>query len=338
MPPVDRNNPIRAKSSESEYSLMEFMQQYPDDATCLEALWRKRHAPDGEHARCPHCDELRVFKRYDTAQQRQSWSCTACAFKLHPTAGTIFHKSSTSLHLWFYAMYLMASTRCGISAKQLERELGVTYKTAWRMAHLIRNELMADEGGSFGGEVEMDETYIGGKERNKALRKAGRPGVGSKKVAVFGMVERKGRVRAVKVANAKRATLLPHVVRHVFDDTMIYTDEFKSYDVLTGWGYNHRRIRHGEGVYVSGDVHTNTIEGFWSLVKRGIGGVYHSVSAKHLQGYLNEYVWRYNQRHVERPGSRRYFFGRRFGVDGFGALATLFSMASKSLRFGIGIS
>jgi len=142
MPPVNRNEPIRAASSESRYSLMEFMQEFPDDATCLEWLWRNRFSEDGTHATCPKCETERVFKRYGTAQQRQSWTCTACGDHLHPTAGTIFHKSSTSLHLWFYAMYLMTSTRCGISAKQMERELGVTYKTAWRMCHLIRNVLM----------------------------------------------------------------------------------------------------------------------------------------------------------------------------------------------------
>ena len=142
MPPVNRNKPVRAKSSESQCSLVEFMRAYPDDATCLEWLWLNRYSPDGEHAECPKCETMRVFKRYGTAQTRQSWTCTGCGHHLHPTAGTIYHKSSTSLHLWFYAMYLMSSTRCGISAKQLERELGVTYKTAWRMAHLIRNELM----------------------------------------------------------------------------------------------------------------------------------------------------------------------------------------------------
>jgi transposase-like protein len=271
---------------------MEFMKQYPDDATCLEALWRKRYSPDGEHAYCPTCETERVFKRYQTAQQRQSWSCTACGDKLHPTAGTIFHKSSTSLHLWFYAMYLMASTRCGISAKQLERELGVTYKTAWRMAHLIRHELMAGDGKTFSGAVETDETYIGGHEPQI---RPGRP-ANTKKAVAFGMVERKGRVRAVPVANAKSKTLLPHITERVLPATIIYTDEHMGYARLPRLGYDHRRINHREKVSVSGDVHTNTIEGFWSLVKRGIDGVYHAVSAKHLQGYLNEYAWRYNQR------------------------------------------
>ena len=142
---VDRNKPVRAKSSDSQYSLMEFMRDFPDDATCLNWLWRTRYSEDGEHADCEKCGKRRSFKRYETTQRRQSWTCTACGTHIHPTAGTIYHKSSTSLHLWFYAMYLMTSTRCGISAKQLEREIGVTYKTAWRMMKLIRQELMTDE-------------------------------------------------------------------------------------------------------------------------------------------------------------------------------------------------
>jgi transposase-like protein len=125
---------------------MEFMAEFPDDDACLAYLWRSRYSPDGEHAICPRCQVERTFHRYHTAQQRQSWTCSACGLHVHPTAGTIFHKSSTSLKLWFYALYLITSTRCGISAKQLERELGVTYKTAWRMFNVIRNSLMAEDG------------------------------------------------------------------------------------------------------------------------------------------------------------------------------------------------
>lgn len=293
MPPVNRNKPKRAKSSESQYSLMEFMQEFPDDATCLEWLWRTRYSPDGVHAECPKCEFYREFKRYDTSQRRQSWTCNGCGYHVHPTAGTIFHKSSTSLHLWFYSMYLMTSTRCGISAKQLERELGVTYKTAYRMATKIRQELMTQDDEPLSGEVEADETYIGGKRRNTPR---GRPGPNSHKVPVFGLVERKGRVRAVAVPNVKKATVMPQIVRHVIPATTMYTDELRSYDGLARAGYGHERVNHSAQVYVSGDVHVNTIEGFWSLTKRGIGGVFHSVSAKHLQGYLNEYAWRYNHR------------------------------------------
>jgi transposase-like protein len=190
---------------------MEFMQEFPNDDACLEWLWRARHAPDGQHAHCPKCDAKTAFKKYGTAQQRQSWTCTACGHHLHPTAGTIFHKSSTSLHLWFYAIYLMTSTRCGISAKQLERELGVTYKTAWRMMHLIRAKLMDQGDTTLSGRVEADETYMGGRRRGRT----GRPAEGERMVPVFGMVERGGKVVALTIPNVKRATLMPHITQRV---------------------------------------------------------------------------------------------------------------------------
>ncbi len=158
MPGVDRNKPKRAGSSGSGYSLMEFMREFPDDETCLDWLWRSRHAPDGHTADCPSCECPRRFHR---VKDRPAYDCDTCGHHLHPTAGTIFHRSSTSLHLWFYAMFLISQTRCGISAKHLERELGVTYKTAWRMFNLIRNQLMEQDNEPLSGEVEADETYVG---------------------------------------------------------------------------------------------------------------------------------------------------------------------------------
>lgn len=310
---TDRNNPGNAASSDSQMTVLEFMREFPDDATCLEWLWQQRFSPDGEHAHCERCGEVRRFARYATKQRRQSWTCTHCGLHVHPTAGTIFHKSSTSLQLWFYAMYLMTSTRCGISAKQLERELGVTYKTAWRMFHLIRGELM-DEGDTvLEGEVEMDETVIGGALRAGETRKiaalptqAERKSMAQKinaerKAMVFGAVERGGRVVAKVVPDRKKHTLMEHVEQRVLPAAVVFTDELKSYDTLTARGYQHHRIQHAANVYVRGEVHTNTIEGFWSLLKNGLRGVYHSVSQKHLQGYLNEYAWRYNHRHDDEP-------------------------------------
>ncbi|HEX9993705.1 MAG TPA: IS1595 family transposase [Acidimicrobiales bacterium] len=310
MAQVDRNNPKRAASSESSWSLMEFLRDFPDDAACLEWLWRTRYSPDGEHAHCPKCDRERVFKKYAMCNRNTSWSCTGCGHHVHPTAGTIFHKSSTSLKLWFYAMYLMVSTRCGISAKQLERELGVTYKTAWRMFHLIRNELMVqDDTEPFSGEVEIDETFVGGKPRQadraryshlptSAMRQsAAVRHAMSKKVTVLGMVERGGRVAAHVVPRADAESIMPHVVERVLPESTVYTDEATHYTAsVPNAGYQHRRIHHKARVYVEGDVHTNTIEGFWSLVKSSLRGTHHAVSAKYLQGYLNEYVWRYNRR------------------------------------------
>jgi transposase-like protein len=279
---------------------MEFMREFPDDDACLEWLWRTRYSADGTHAACPKCEAETAFRRYETRQQRQSWTCTLCGLHIHPTAGTIFHKSSTSLHLWFYAIYLMTSTRCGISAKQLEREIGVTYKTAWRMMNLIRTKLMAQDDTRLSGTIEADETYVGGRPRyRKPIEKQRRTGRGTKKAPVFAMVQRRGHVVALHVPNVKRSTLLPHLVERVLPKSTVYTDELPVYTGILKSRYDHKRIHHSQRIYVAGDVHTNTVEGFFSLVKRGIGGVYHSVSTKHLQSYLSEYAWRYNHRNGE---------------------------------------
>jgi transposase-like protein len=302
MPPVDRNDPQRCASSDSRTSLMEFMRDFPDDAACLEWLWRERWSEDGTHADCPKCKQRRAFKRYATTQRRQSWTCTKCGHHVHPTAGTIFHKSSTSLHLWFYALYLMTSTRCGISAKHLERELGVNYKTAWRMLNKIRNDLMDEDGiGPLSGDVEVDETAYGGKPR-ASLTRQGREAVNAHVAArptVMGMVERSGRVKARVVPSRTHHTLMGNVVEHVLPGSMVFTDEYTGYTGL-GKRYWHFRIPHAQKIYVQGDVHTQTIEGFFGLVKSGIRGTYHSVSRRWLQGYLNEYAWRYNRRSDER--------------------------------------
>lgn len=208
---------------------MEFMRDFPDDNACLTWLWNTRYAIDGDKAYCPKDGEKTRFKKYETGQQRQSWTCTKCGHHLHPTAGTIFHKSSTSLHLWFYAMYLMSSTRCGISAKQLERELGVTYKTAWRMFHLIRHELMTqDDHDPLIGEVEIDEMYVGGSRKNSVGRKPKRP-----KSTVLGMVERGGKVSAHVVEDNSALTMYPHIRKSVSIETQIFTDEHGAYDRFT---------------------------------------------------------------------------------------------------------
>jgi transposase-like protein len=283
---------------------MEFIREFPDDATCLEWLWRRRYSENGSHAYCAKCQQTRKFHR---VKSRPSYSCDHCGLHIHPTAGTIFHRSATSLHLWFYAMYLMTSTRCAVSAKHLERELGVGYKTAWRMANLIRNVLMSQEGEPpLSGDVEADETFFGGKPRaaeTRATKKITRlhqprtrPYTKKPKTPVFGAVERGGRIRAVVVANSSAATLGPVVRRYVLPSSALFTDEWKGYDRVGLEYREHHRIRHSEDIYVSGAVHTNTIEGFFGNLKNGIRGNYHSVSSKWLQGYLNEFCWRWNQR------------------------------------------
>jgi transposase len=194
MPPVDHNDPVRAKSSDSPLTLIGFMREFPDDAACLEWLWRERISEDGEHAECPKCEKTRKFHKLS---DHPAWSCDTCGHHLHPTAGTIFHKSSTSLQLWFYAMYLMASTRCGVSAKHLERELGVTYKTAWRMANLIRDQLMTqDEDEPLSGDVEFDESAGGAKHVRASDTRKGRQHViakMSRRPTIWAAVERGGR-------------------------------------------------------------------------------------------------------------------------------------------------
>jgi transposase len=278
------------------YTLKDFQRQYPDDATCLEWLKNSLY-PDGIY--CVKCE---ATTKHHRVVSRPSYSCDHCGHHVHPTADTIFHKSPTPLTTWFYAIYLMAQTRCGISAKQIQRETGVTYKTAWRMFKQIRSMLDEQESGQLGGKggVEMDETYYGGRRKGNA----GRPMVGDRKgkTTVVGVVERKGRVRAMVAADVKADTLIGIVREHVMPKSTVFTDEFASYDGLAVRGYRHRRINHSEKVYVTGDnIHTNTIEGFWSLVKRGISGVYHNIGRHYLQSYFNEYSFRYNRRFDEQP-------------------------------------
>lgn len=290
MSEIKETNP---KPKMERFTFKWFEQMFPDDAACLEWL-RGYLYPDGIY--CKLCKK--VTKHHRVAS-RPSYSCDHCGHHVHPTAGTIFHKSPTSLKTWFHAIYLMASTRCGISAKQIERETGVTYKTAWRMFNKIRTLLQGD-GKPLQGSVEMDETYFGGKRKGGV----GRPMRGDKtKTPILGMVERKGRVKAFTVDNVSGATLLSHAKEHILPESTVYTDELYGYDGLSHMdrGYRHRRIKHSATVYVVGDIHTNSVEGFWSLIKRGIGGVYHQVSQKFLQNYLDEYSFRYNHRQDTQP-------------------------------------
>jgi transposase len=295
VPPANRNNPHRAKSSTSDYSVTEFLADFPDDAACLDYLWRTRHAADGEHAYCPKCDCERVFRRYETKQQRQSWTCTASGHHVHPTAGTIFHGSSTSLRLWFHAMYLMTSTRCGISAKQLERELGVHYKTAWRMFNKIRTDLMNDEDEpQLRGKVEIDETSWGGKPRRPIKDKAERAQWRENRTTVLGMIERGGRVRLRVIASRRGEPLSSAVRTHVNPAAFMLTDDWPAYKPLRR-EYAWATINHSAGIYAEGDIHTNSIEGFFGNLKTGMRGAYKHVSDKHLQSYLDEFAWRHNR-------------------------------------------
>ena len=275
---------------ELRYSLRDFDNEFSNDSACLEYIKEQRW-PDGM-APCAKC---RKETKHHRVGNRTAYACQSCGTHIYPLAGTIFEKSSTSLRTWFYAMYLMGSTRCGISAKQIQRETGVTYKTAWRIFKQVRSLLSDGDLQLEGPKVEVDKTYYGGVRkygRGRAMRGD------LKKTAVVGIVQRHG-MAVAKVVNRVTARKLVSLIRkHVVPGSTVYTGEFASYNTVgKGKRYRHRRIKHAGGSYVRGDIHTNSVEGLWSLIKRGIGGVYHSVSREYLRSYLNEYCFRYNRRH-----------------------------------------
>lgn len=271
-----------------KYTINDFNKQFPNDDACLEWL-RAYLYPDG--IACKQCGRVTSHSKL---LKLPVYSCNRCGSHTHPMSRTIFEHSRTPLKQWFYAIFLMSATRCGISAKQLQRELGVTYKTAWRMFHEIRS-LMQSTPHTMSGEVEADETYIGGRSHGKRGRGA------EGKTPVFGLVQRQGDVDATALRNLKSSTLYSIIKERVLSESTIYTDEFDVYDRLKTHGYSHKRVHHNAKIWVLGDAHTNTIEGFWSLLKRGINGVYHAVSQKYLQSYIDEYTFRYNHRLDERP-------------------------------------
>ena len=289
------------------YTIRDFNSDFPDDDACLLAVFGMVYPSYLEDGTVPCRSEKcggEVTKHARLAKRPKALTCSKCGTHVYPLAGTIFEKSSTPMKSWFYAMYLMSTTRAGISAKQLERELGVTYKTAWRMFKQIRS-LLAEDGGPLTGTVEVDETWHGGK-----LYFPGRPGhTGQKpgynslsnKTPIIGAVERGGRVKARVAQNVRKGTLMPLVAEHVMPEATVFTDEHTGYNDLSKSGYQHKRVNHSAKVWVEGTVHTNTIEGFWSLLKNGIRGVYHAVGSDYLQTYVNEYTFRYNHRKDETP-------------------------------------
>lgn len=285
---MGRTPRTQPKSPMVKYTLQDMRERFPDDDTCLDWLRYKLYPAK---IYCPNCEKPRKHHRITT---RKKYGCDFCGHQISPTAGTLFHKSDTPLVLWFYAIYLMSQTRTGISAKQLERELGVTYKTAWRMFKMIRSRL--DEGRSvFSGDVEVDETYIGGARKGKRGRGA------ANKTAVVGIVERKGKVKATVVPDTKADTVLPIVEETVEKGATIHTDEYSVYNKLGEKGYDHQRVSHSDGEFVRGNSHTNSAEGFWAQVKNAVNGVHHGVSPEYLQEYVNEYAFRYGHRNDVTP-------------------------------------
>lgn len=262
------------------YTLEQFRKEYPDDAACLVAVLENRYGNT-----CPKCGV--VGTKFYPITGRKAFSCSNCRQHVYPLADTIFRKSETSLWNWFYAIFQFSVSKNGVSAKELQRTLGVTYKTAWRMCRQIRL-LMAEEIGPLGGTVETDETYIGGyRKKGQGFRD---------KEAVFGIVERGGRVKAEQVSGTGYRVLMPRLIDSVTPGSTVYTDQAGVYRKVARFGYLHDTVNHRMSEYGRGLTHTNTIEGFWSQLKRSIDGTYHAVSPKHLQHYVDEFAFRYNHR------------------------------------------
>jgi transposase-like protein len=291
------------------FTIADFNKKYPDEETCLDEIFRNRF---GTLIECPN---KKCFKKVDVQNgngfyrvaDRKCYACQWCGYQIHPLADTIFHKSDTPLKKWFFAIWLFSNSKNGVSGKELERHLGVTYKTAWRMAKQIRL-LFVQTQKQLKDTVEIDETYIGGSEINKHYVDKVK-GIGNKyktKSAVVGMVERgeEGRVVAqVMPPNLSQRShfVTPLIRKNVKIGTQIMTDEAKYYSNLNKNKYKHRTVKHMAHEYVRGNVYTNTIEGFWSQLKRSINGTYHAVSPKYLQSYVNEFAYRYGKRNSEQP-------------------------------------
>lgn len=269
-------------------TIIEFMQMFPSDDACLDHLFKARFGADHE---CSRCGETGKWKKLT---KMPAYTCQ-CGNHVHPMVGTPFHKSHTPLQKWFYAMYLFTTTRHGVPAKELQRQLSVNYKTAWRMGHEIRKYLaLVDGDPPLSGHVEVDETYVGGrvKGQGRGRRK------GDNKTIVVGIAERGGDVIARVVPDNKSATLVQHVLQNVEPNSTVSTDEAKQYHYLKELGYpNHGVVTHAAKEWVRGPHHTNTIEAFWSLLKRSIRGTHVQVSARHLPKYLGEFEFRWNLRH-----------------------------------------
>jgi len=252
--------------------------------------------PDGPV--CPKCGNIgQAYKLKARVGLRR---CGACKADFTVTVGTVFERSHVELHKWFQAAYLMASSKKGVSAHQLHRLLGVTYKTAWFMAHRIREamrEIFPEPMGGDGKFVEADETYVGGKERNKRKSRRNSKNIGAvgKEIA-FSLVERGGKVRSVHVPNVSAKTLRPIIKAHVDRRSFLMTDDAGQYRLIGPEFAGFETVNHGADEYVRGNAHTNTIEGYFSILKRGISGVYHHVSQQHLRRYLGEFDFRYNER------------------------------------------
>lgn len=282
------------KCTKNKFTIKQFREQYSNDEACLDKIFGLTY---GSMNHCPDCGNNKPYKR---VSNRRCYQCTKCYKQIYPTAGTIFEKTRTPLTYWFFTIFLFTVSKNGLSACELQRHLGVTYKTAFRMLQQIRKLISNDEG-ILSGIVECDETYVGGKNKNRHWDKKVKNSQGRAfidKAPVFGMIERGGRVIAYHVPDVKSSTIKPIIFDKVKVGSSLMTDEFNIYRGL-GSRYRHEICDHGKGQYTNGSASTNCMENMWSNLKRTINGSYIHVSKKHLQLYINEAVFRYNNRGKE---------------------------------------
>ncbi len=289
-------------------NVLEVIKQFPNQEACISYLEQKRW--NGKPI-CPYCQSENTNKTYNKETERYRHYCNGCCKSFSATIGTIFHDSRLPLQKWFLAIALILNAKKGISSRQMARDLDLPVKTAWSINHRIRKAMKQDDG-LLSGIVEMDETYIGGKPRKEAKKKdnnddftnggsGGNPrGRATKKECVVGMIERGGKVKAKNVEKRNlKAKDLKELVRAGVDvsSATLITDEYRGYMTMRRI-INHLQINHSEA-YANGVIHTNTIESFWAILKRGIVGQFHKVSKKYLNTYIDEFCWRFNNRKNE---------------------------------------
>ena len=279
--------------SVEKLTVRQFFARFPDDEACLNHIMEVRY---GLRHVCEKCGKEATFHKITS---RRAFACAACGDHVYPCAGTIFEDSRTPLQSWFYAIYLFVTTRHGVSGKELQRTLGVTYKTAWRMGQQIRDLMGAVDGFEMlKGHVELDEAYVGGHRPGKRGRGA------EGKTIVMGLKERDGRLQTEVIPNVKKDTLREVVLENVEKGSVVSTDELISYGLLEGDGYKHGAVKHGAKECAYYDYrhdathHTNSVESFWNLFKASVRSTHVHVSSKHMQRYLNEFAFLSNHRRM----------------------------------------
>ena len=277
-------------------NIKQFFKTYKDDETCLQHIFECRF---GDNYPCPKCEKATTWHRI---KAERAYSCARCGNHLHPTVGTPFEASRTSLQTWFYVIYLCTQTRHGVSAKEIQRQTGVTYKTAWRMGHEIREHMtLVDDRDldQLRGHVEIDETFMGGKTSNN-----GKPGARKgQKVIVLGMMERNGDVVTKVIPSVSNDDILEAVSEALEVGSIVSTDSRAAYKQLPDMGYQHGSLKHSADEFRSGPHCTNGIEGYWHILKASIASTHMHVSEEHLHKYLGEFEYRHNNRKKSKDGA-----------------------------------